>query len=193
MELLDSNRFHIDATILVNISEGNEEAFRQLFFAVLPWLTPYVRKVIKDPDSVEEVIQETFIRIWISRDKLPGIENPKAWIMRVASNECFTWFHKQAAARMTTSLPDSLPEAAVNQVEEVVASRETLHLIKEAVDHLPPQRRKIYLMSREQGLKTQEIADKLQLSQSYVKNTLSAALNNIREFLQAAGKSIPFL
>ncbi|MBO9732830.1 MAG: RNA polymerase sigma factor [Chitinophaga sp.] len=190
---MDSTRFYIDKTTLVNIAEGDGDAFRQLFFAVLPWLTPYVKKVIRDPDSVEEVVQETFIRIWISRDKLPGIENLQAWIMRVASNECFTWFHKQAAARMTTALPDTLPEATTNQVEELVASRETLHLIKEAIALLPPQRRKIYLMSREQGLKTQEIADKLQLSQSYVKNTLSAALNNIRQFLQAAGKSIPFL
>ncbi|NLR79679.1 RNA polymerase sigma factor [Chitinophaga eiseniae] len=190
---MDSNRFHIDTATLVNIAEGSEEAFRHLFFAVLPWLNPYVRKVIRDPDSVEEVIQETFIRIWISRDKLPGIENLRAWILRVASNECFTWFHKQATARMTTALPESFPEATVNEVEELVASRETLHLIKKAVDQLPPQRRKIYLMSREQGLKTQEIADQLQLSQSYVKNTLSAALSNIREFLLAAGKSIPFL
>lgn len=186
-------KFHIAKELLINISEGDEVAFRELFYGALPWLTSFIRRMVKSPEGTQEIVQETFIRIWLSRDKLPGLLEPQAWIIRVASNECFTWFHKQAALRRVTDIRDDAVSAAANLAEDRLQVQETLLLIREAVDHLPPQRKKIYQLSREEGLKTQEIADRLHCSPSYVKNTLSAALSYIRGYLTAAGKIIPFL
>lgn len=186
-------KFHIAKELLISISEGDEVAFRELFYGALPWLTSFIRRMVKSPEGTQEIVQETFIRIWLSRDKLPGLIEPQAWIIRVASNECFTWFHKQAALRKVTDIRDDAVSAAANLAEDRLQVQETLLLIREAVDHLPPQRKKIYQLSREEGLKTQEIADRLQCSPSYVKNTLSAALSYIRGYLTAAGKIIPFL
>lgn len=186
-------KFHIAKELLISISEGDEVAFRELFYGALPWLTSFIRRMVKSPEGTQEVVQETFIRIWLSRDKLPGLLEPQAWIIRVASNECFTWFHKQAALRKVTDIRDDTVNAAANLAEDRLQVQETLLLIREAVDHLPPQRKKIYQLSREEGLKTQEIADRLQCSPSYVKNTLSTALSYIRGYLTAAGKIIPFL
>ncbi|MFX1707916.1 sigma-70 family RNA polymerase sigma factor [Chitinophaga sp. CC14] len=186
-------KFHIAKELLISISEGDEVAFRELFYGALPWLTSFIQRMVKSPEGTQEVVQETFIRIWLSRDKLPGLLEPQAWIIRVASNECFTWFHKQAALRKITDIRDDAGSAAANLAEDRLQVQETLLLIREAVEQLPPQRKKIYQLSREEGLKTQEIADRLQCSPSYVKNTLSAALSYIRGYLTDAGKIIPLL
>ncbi|WP_161596781.1 RNA polymerase sigma factor [Chitinophaga vietnamensis] len=188
---MGGNKFHIDKTKLIRISEGDETAFREFFYEVLPWLTPYVGSMVKSPEATQEVIQETFIRIWVSRDKLPALQEPPAWIIKVATNECYTWFHKQASLRRLA--PEEQAPAYTGSGEEQLQMKETLALIREAVNHMPPQRKKIYQLSRDQGLKTQEIADQLHCSHSYVKNTLSAALAHIRDYLKAAGKVLPLL
>lgn len=185
-------KFHIAKELLISISEGDEGAFRELFYGALPWLTAFIQRMVKSPEGTQEIVQETFIRIWLSRDKLPGLLEPQAWIVRVASNECFTWFHKQAALRKVAAISEE-EGAAANYTEDRLQVQETLQLIREAVAQLPPQRKKIYQLSREEGLKTQEIADRLHCSPSYVKNTLSAALSFIRGRLTAAGKIIPLL
>ncbi|HEY8958229.1 RNA polymerase sigma factor [Chitinophaga sp.] len=186
-------KFHIAKELLISISEGDEVAFRELFYGALPWLTSFIQRMVKSPEGTQEIVQETFIRIWLSRDKLPGLLEPQAWIIRVASNECFTWFHKQAALRKVTGISEEEGAVAGNHAEDRLQLQETLQLIREAVAQLPPQRKKIYQLSREEGLKIQEIADRLQCSPSYVKNTLSAALSFIRGHLTAAGKIIPLL
>lgn len=186
-------KFYISKELLISISEGDEAAFRELFYGILPWLDSFIRRMVKSPEGSQEIVQETFIRIWLNRDKLPGFLEPQAWIIRVASNECFAWFRKQAALRKVRDSCDEAVSVTTNQAEDHLEIQETLQLIREAVDHLPPRRKKIYQLSREQGLKTQEIADHLQCSPSYVKNTLSAALSYIRGYLITAGKIISLL
>jgi RNA polymerase sigma-70 factor (family 1) len=185
--------FHIEKDLLIRISEGDEDAFRELFYGILPWLTPFIGNMVKTTEGTQEIVQETFIRIWMSRDKLPGLHEPRAWMIRVATNECFTYFHKQASRRKIGQLLEEGFQAAANVGEDRLQVQETQLLIQRAVNTLPPQRKKIFQMSREQGLKSQEIAEELQCSNSYVKNTLSAALHQIRDYLTAAGKIIPLL
>lgn len=190
---MSGGNLHIEKELLIRIAVGDESAFREFFYAVLPWLTPFIGRMIKTTEGAQEVIQETFIRIWLSRDKLPELNEPKAWIIRVATNECFTYFNKQASRRKIVDILEGTGEASANIGEGRLQMQETLLLIRKAVNNLPPRRKKIYLMSREQGMKAQEIADHLNCSPSYVKNTLTAALSYIREYLTAAGKIIPFL
>lgn len=175
--------------LLRQIAAGNESAFRELFHQTLPWLTPYVKRFVRTEEAVREVLQETFIRIWISRDKLPGLNEPRAWIYRVAANECFTWLHKQHSAG--SPVDEESAGATGNNGEKQLEMRETLQLVHQAVGTLSPRRSEIYRMSRDEGLKIAEIAEQLRCSRSYVKNTLSEALAHIRAHLIAAGKIIP--
>ncbi|WP_146151299.1 RNA polymerase sigma factor [Chitinophaga niastensis] len=177
----------------MRIATGDESAFRDLFHSTLPWLTPFIRRIVKTEEATKEVVQETFIRIWVSRDKLPALHEPRAWITKVASNECFTYFHKIASQQKIIAILEGTNSVTDNVAEDNLEMLETLQLVRKAVADLPPRRRKIYQMSREEGLKTHEIADRLNCSHSYVKNTLTTALSYIRQSLMAAGKIIPLL
>ncbi|WP_123891852.1 RNA polymerase sigma factor [Chitinophaga costaii] len=184
---------NIDRTLLARIAMGDEIAFRALFYSELPWLTAFLNNLTRSVDDTHEIVQETFIRIWISRDKLPDLLEPRAWITRVATNECFTYFNKQARFRKTITLTEQYTFIASHGAEDRLQARETQRLIGEAVNNLPRQRKKIYQLSRENGLKIQEIADQLHCSPSYVKNALSSSLHFIRGYLIRAGKIIPLL
>lgn len=190
---MTSRQLHIENALLIRIAEGEEDAFASLFRTALPHLEPFLRKILGSEEGLMEVVQETFIRIWISRDKLPTLDKPVHWIFKVASNECFTWLNKQALRTKIIGRLEKLPQDVQNEGPSYLAVKETKALINEAIAKLSPRRRTIYLLSRQEGLNTAEIAERLSISQRAVKNTLSTALHFIRNYLISAGKVLPVL
>ncbi|NII26087.1 RNA polymerase sigma-70 factor [Pseudoflavitalea sp. X16] len=168
------------------IAEGDEQAFTALFNLYLPRLYPFIVKLTKSEPAVQEIIQETFIKVWLNRDKLAGMENPGGWLFRVASNQCYDYLRKRALNdQLFTAL--TTDTAITSAPHEGADAKELKRLVGEAVQLLPAQRQKIYLMSREQGKTIPEIARELQLSPNTVKNTLVVSLQFIRDYLVKHG------
>lgn len=172
--------------MLLEVAEGDEKAFEQLFRQYGPQLHSYLSGMTKSVAAAEELVQNTFIRIWIARDQLPGIENPKAWIYRIASNLALNFLkHKAVETKVFSELKAAAPEP--NMETDEVLYNEMKDAINQAVASLPERRKQVYRMSREQGMKQQEIADALGLSLATVKNTLGSALESIRTHLKERG------
>lgn len=173
--------------LLQRIAEGDEKAFADLLRNIVPYLEGMLLKVVKQEHAVKEIMQETFVRIWLNREKLPSLEKPMPWIKRVALNEAFTWLNKNATrAKILNDLPADagMPDTVFEQL----MLKETQAILQQAISELPPQRKRIYLMSRGQGMKPAQIARELQLSEGYVKNVLTAALDFLRQRLLRAGR-----
>lgn len=175
-----------DRSLFRLAAEGNEQAFSDLFNLFLPRLYPFIIKLTKSESAVKEIIQETFIKLWLNRDKLPEMENPGGWLFRVASNKAYDYLRAQALKdkifRPITSEPDT-----INAPDQGLDAKELRRLVAEAVYKLPAQRKKIYLMSREQGKTIPEIAALLEISPNTVKNALVTSLKCIREYLARHG------
>ncbi len=187
---MDAHAQSSDEKILfARIAEGEEMAFRKLFQDYLPVLFPMIVQVTKSGPVAEDIIQETFLRLWVHRDKLKEIRNPRAWILRIAYFQAFTFLrdqsiHHKAVAHIAAD------ETAPAETEMLLAFKSTEALIKKAVDQLPRQQKKVYRLSRESGLKATEIAQEIGLSEQSVKNTLVRALKFIREYLEKAGYAL---
>ncbi|MGN6420483.1 MAG: sigma-70 family RNA polymerase sigma factor, partial [Pseudobacter sp.] len=151
----------------------------------------HVASLVKSTPVAEEIIQETFLRVWINRDQLPGIDHPRAWIFSIASNICFN--HLRSQLRKEKHLRILAGSAAESQAEIPVLTelKEMRSAIHDAVDHLSGQRRLIWLLYREQGLKQSEIASQLNISVSTVKNTIAQSLEFIRKHMRTKGFWIP--
>lgn len=176
--------------LLEQIAAGNEVAFKKLYDHYIHLLVPFLRKLTGADMPTDEIIQETFIRIWLSRDKLPDVQYPRTWIFEVASHAAFTWLKKDLRYQQVISaqLPGDTDQYAVDQHLYLL---ETRRLIGEAVSQLSDQRRKIYRLSREQGMTIPAIAGELGLSPNTVKNTLVKSLAAIREHLSRSGYQLP--
>lgn len=179
---------YTEKAMLTRIADGDERAFAHFFKAISPGISNVVRKVVKQEDAVHEVLQEFFIKLWLHRDKLPAVDHLNAYLKKMALNECFTWLNRQALLAQRQEDIRNASQAASNDTEAALSYRETQRIVANAVRALPTQRRQIYEMSRQEGLNATEIANALQLSPSYVRNTISAALQFIREQLKLAGK-----
>jgi RNA polymerase sigma-70 factor (family 1) len=173
---------HDEKLLFRLIAEGDEKAFDTLFNLFLPRLYPFIVKLTRSEQAAQEIIQETFIRVWLSRDKLTEVENPGGWLFKVTSNECYSYLRKTVINNKFSNIITSEPEP-VNATHDDVDLKELNRLVSEAVNKLPPQRKKIYHMSRDQGKTIPEIAAALNLSPNTVKNALVTSLKFIREYL----------
>lgn len=187
---MSTNHEHSEKELLSLIAEGDEGAFTQLFKSTAGHLSLYLGKIVKDREALLEVLQETYIKVWLNRDKLKDVSYIKAYITKIAAHEAFTYLNKNAHIVSIDPSNPLFASPSGNDVEEKVTYKETYQLVQEAINELPAQRRLIYQMSRLDGLKSHEIAEALRLSPGYVRNALSAAQQAIRDKLAASGKLI---
>lgn len=176
------------------ISEGDEQAFAGLFYHFGAIIHPIVLKMVKDPVLAEDVVAEVFMKLWLIRTKLPVVDNLAGYIYRLATNTSINQLRRnknedKVMARLYLDMPGEN-----NAVEHSYSAKELRASIQRAVNQLSPQRRRIYELSREQGLSRQEIAALMQISEFTVRNQLHNALQQIQaSLLKEYGFSIMLL
>jgi RNA polymerase sigma-70 factor (family 1) len=170
--------------LLQQVAEGNEQAFRTIYDAYFNRLAAYVFKLSKSPGVTEEIVQEVFMKLWVKRAVLVRVDNPEAFIFSIARNRTIDFLRSMARdTRLVAVLSERLQQQP-QQADTRLSEKELSRLVQEALQQLSEQKKMIYHLSRNEGLSHDEIAEKLQLSKSTVKNNLSATLKHIRLHLE---------
>lgn len=166
------------------IAVGDEAAFKILFEKYRGKFYNAVLHFTKSALTAEELTQEAFINIWRSRAGLAEVDNPNAYLYRIIFNLVYSYLCKESnEARIRDHARSYKGEADYSTIESLEA-KETGKLVAEAVDRLPVQQKKVYLLSREKGMTYQEIAAELKISPNTVRNHLVEALKSIRHCLK---------
>ena len=160
----------------------NEQLFKILFERFKKPVHDYVRTITGSDELAEEIAQEVFIRLWRKMGSYDEIENIDFYIFRIARNECMRYFKKAAVETHMLQELQKRMTAENNNVSEYINFKETEGLLDKAIASLSPQRQKVYLLSRRQGLRIEEIAAEMQISYNTVRNHLVEALRQIRHY-----------
>jgi RNA polymerase sigma-70 factor (family 1) len=140
-------------------------------------------KLTKSDQLAKDIIQEVFLKLWDQRNLIASIINIEAWLYRVTENKIIDFLRKASADnRLKEKIWDQLQQI-VNESEQYLAAKEYNQIILKAIDQLPPQRKLIYQLNKENGMNYREIADELHLSKHTVKNQLSTAVRSVKNFL----------
>jgi RNA polymerase sigma-70 factor (family 1) len=190
---LSIGQTYTDKALLQQIAEGDEQAFAQLYRHYVPRLEPFIRSITKNESLVTEVIQETFTRLWMNREKLVDVEFPQTYIYRTASYVTFHYLRRQIKGQQIIAQLELTAPYSQNDIQDHLTLRDLEKTIQEAITRLTPAQQKIFRLSRTDGLKIPEIAAQLGISPNTVKNTLVASLKSIREFAEKAGYTISIL
>jgi len=100
--------------LLKEVSDGSEKAFRTLYDAYFNRLSAYIFKFCKSPAATEEIIQEVFLKIWLSRTALAEADIPEAYIFSIARNK--TIDHLRRLAKDTSLIRDLTARLQTTQV-----------------------------------------------------------------------------
>lgn len=145
-------------------------------------------RLTKSEQTASDIIQEVFLKLWEQRENISDIHNMEAWLYRLTENKVIDFLRKAAADdRLKEKIWADLQQI-LNETELHIAAREYNQIIQKAINELPPQRRLIYQLNKEEGLGYQQIADELQISRHTVKNQLFTAIQSVRRFITKSSK-----
>jgi RNA polymerase sigma-70 factor (ECF subfamily) len=179
-----------DTLLFARIAAGDEGAFALFYRQMVPQLRPFIYSITHADLLVEEVIQEAFLRCWLNRDKLPGLSNPRAWLFRITGNICYSLFQRSLVEKKAMDVVGTQATGPDTGTTDLIQVKFLKAALQEAIQQLSPQRKKIYLLNREQGFTADEIAAQLGLSVQTVRNTLTASLEFLRSRLAKQGYTI---
>ncbi|MFY0688380.1 MAG: RNA polymerase sigma-70 factor [Cyclobacteriaceae bacterium] len=162
-----------DRAIIGGLKKGNELAYQQLFNEYYSLLISYAMKFVKTPDLARDVVQEVFIRLYDKRSNINISTSLKSYLIKSVYHQCLLSLKND----QTFMVPN---EADLTIDQDLLEQAEAETLIWAAIDELPEQCRRIFIMNRFEGLSNQKIADRLSISKRTVETQISKALKILR-------------
>lgn len=157
--------------------------FELVFKAHYSSLCSYANSFLRDIDASEEVVQEVMFKIWTNRKTMVIDTSMKSYLFRAVRNGCMNVLkHIKVRDEYRSWREHAGAENHRSKEDEMMAS-ELEQKIREAIDMLPMERRKVFIMSRYDGLTYSQIAEKLGISVRTVENQMGKALKTLREEL----------
>ena len=176
--------FNNEYELLYAIATGSQDAFCSLFKQLKDKVFSFALHFTHSSFIAEEITQEVFMKLWVSRVSLAEVKNIEAWIMTVTKNLCFNHLKKKAVELKTKIILAQKEAGFEMNVDDYVFYKDQLGILKLAMDQLSPQQRTIFRLNREEGLKNEEIARQLNITPNTVKTHMVAALRKIRTYMQ---------
>lgn len=176
-----------DTELLYRLRKGDESAFRQLYDLHSRPVAAFIYQLTHSAVDAEDILQDTFLKLWTSRGQLPAIENFGNYIFIIARNKTLDHLRKVARQRQLVDQVWANISEVADALDLQLDARESQQLIASALAQLPEQKQTIFRLSRVEGLSHDDIAAKMGLSKSRVKNLQVETLKHIRIFLSRYG------
>jgi RNA polymerase sigma-70 factor, ECF subfamily len=172
-----------DTEIIRRIRQGDIGQFESLFRSSYVSLVRYAKTLIKDHDSSEEIVQDLFFRIWQDKEKLNIESSLNGYLFRSVHNRCLHYIeHNRVVERHAQEMSYRQQESQESP-SDILQYKELQTKIARILERLPERCGQIFYMSRFEGLKYTEIAEKLSVSVKTVESNMGRALKEFRKEL----------
>ncbi len=164
------------------IQHGNQAAFNELFLLYYDKLLAFAKQYTRQTESAEEITSELFVKIWIRREGLSTVVNPEVYLFISIKNACLNLIRAGKKHGLHVADPDERMLEEVAQ-EPLTDHGELVRILDHAVARLPDQRRIIFKLIKEDGLKSKAVAGILGISVRTVENQLYKAVKTLADAL----------
>ncbi|NIJ55568.1 RNA polymerase sigma-70 factor [Dyadobacter arcticus] len=167
------------------VATGDYYAFRELFTNHYRSLCNYAMRVVVTREIAEEVVSDVFVKLWKNREQIEVHTSFQAYIYRAVRNQALDYLklrvHRQNERESLESVQWNLSHADHFSPVEELSFNEFYAHIEGCIQALPRQCQLIFRLSREEGLRYRDIAERLKISVKTVETQMSRALKVLRE------------
>lgn len=161
----------------------NPNEFEHIVVQLRPKLESLCRRFFRSEqrklEEVDDVMQETFLRLWQMRERLQAYDSVEALAVMIAKNLCVDCLRKDKREQLR---PDEVEVVDHCSTDGVVMERDARYRLRKLMDRLPPSQRRLLLM-RSEGMELEEIALVCRSTKNSVKTIISAARKNLLELM----------
>lgn len=173
--------------VLAGIAGGDQQAFALLYHFYKNKVYGYALKILQSEPAAQEIVQETFIKLWLKRETLGRIDNFGGFLRIIVRNDTLNALKKIAVQQKSYDAIHFQETELDSATENSIQYRETKRLLDSAIENLPNRQKTIYNLCHVQGLKQKEVAEQLNISPLTVKVHLREAIKSIRNYLDVQG------
>ncbi len=179
--------------VLLQVSNDDQHAFCKLFETYSGKVHGFALKLTHSSTLAEEIVQDIFLKIWTNRTSLTSIDFFPAYLHTITRNHCFNVLKRLALEETTKAKIATTLKHESYETEETIIFEECQQLLDNAIEQLPPRQRLVYSLCHQEGLKYDEVAQRLNISRLTVKTQMQLALRTIKaHFGSALGATLLF-
>lgn len=165
------------------VRKGDEAAFESLYSKYAPALRSYSETIVRDSNSAFEVVQDTFVSVWMNRRRIDPDRPIRNYLLRAVHNNSLRFVRKETARRAREQFLAAEDSDMQFHERQEMPGYDIDGLVP-AVDRLPEQSRRIFIMSYMERMKSMDIASELSISIRTVESILYKARKRLREELK---------
>ena len=177
--------FNDEKALLHRISAGDASAFNLIYHRYSPKVYHYALKITKTDTLAQEIAQEVFIKIWGLGEQLNTIDNFPGYLRTVTRNHTLKVLRRLAIELQASKMNLHEYQESHNDTEEYVIFKDSEKILNEAIEKLPVQQRLVYQLCHQEGLRYEEVAERLNLSKLTVKTHMQLALRFLRNYVSS--------
>jgi len=175
------NNVDLNRDLITLLKDGDMLAFDGIYGHYCKRLYGFVLRYIKQKEDAEGIVQEVFIKIWESRNKINIYSSFDSYIFTIAYNTTISLLRKRVNEQKFQEQLLSLQEiSSAEHIIDDIHYREINLRVQSLINQLTPRQKEIFKLSREEGLTHEEIAKKLNISINTVKNHMVSTLSFIK-------------
>ncbi len=164
------------------IRRGSEAAFEKIFRRYYRPLCLFSTKILGDDEPAEEVVQDFFVKLWERREGFMVEASVKNYLFRSVKNLSINVIkHEQIKLKHAQQV---MADAEANDFKDHFMEVDLERAIEKSIEELPEKRREIFRLSREEGLKYREIAERMNISIKTVEAQMGLAIKTLRDKLK---------
>jgi RNA polymerase sigma-70 factor (family 1) len=163
---------------------GDNIAFEELFKRHHKKLYLFLYRLLNSKEDAEEIVQDTFLKIWERREEFIESYPFEAFLFQIAKNTFLNLNRKRVNRKVFESHLKFFEERSSTETEDYVIFEETKAILNTIMEQLPPRRKEIFLLRRIEGLSRCEIAEKLGISVLTVDSQLLKANKYMKDELK---------
>ena len=169
-----------DSDLVVRLRNGEEAAFKIIFDRWFKKLYYFSFRYLKSKEEAEEMVQETMLQLWVTREKLDERYPVSSYLYTIVKRLSLNRLKQIASSKSAAEHHFVNLKVTVNNTEDSLSLSELKRITAEALALMPEKQQQVYRMSRNDGLSLDEIALSLGILKNTVKKHLSEALKMIR-------------
>lgn len=177
-----ANQLSIDNLFWRIVTKDDEKAFRSLFYNFFPSLCVYAGRYIDNKEECEDIVQDTFFKIWRTRKSLEITSSARNLLVTTVKNSCIDYLRKKEVEQ--TYMERQAKKEWLMYQDDVYSTMELEEIISRALSQLPENLRQVFEMNRFDGLTYAQIAEKQNISVKTVESYMSKSLKIMRTELK---------